>query len=122
MTLVWWELKKILRRRLTKVMLAICLALVVAESVALGFGNYGFGTAVASPTWEARTRIVQATRDAAAWHGPLTAETLLAARDDCRESLADTGDPDDPGTFVQGNILCVAATALTEEGYITWPD
>lgn len=80
MTLVWWELKKILRRRLTKVLLAICLALVVVESVALGFGNYGFGTAVASPTWEARTRIVQATRDAAAWHGPLTAETLLAAR------------------------------------------
>lgn len=122
MTLVWWELKKILHRRLTKVLLAICLALVVAESVSLGFANLGFGEDVKAPTWEARTRIVQATRDAAAWHGPLTAEVLLAARDDCRQRLADTGTMADSGTFVQGNILYLAATALTAEGYITWPD
>jgi len=122
MTLVWWELKKILRRRLTKVLLGLCLALVVAESVSLGFANLGFGEDVKAPTWEARTRIVQATRDAAAWHGPLTAEVLLAARDDCRERLAGTGTMADPETFVQGNILYLAATALTAEGYITWPD
>lgn len=122
MTLVWWELKKILRRRLTKVLLGVCLALVVAESVSLGFANLGFGEDVKAPTWEARTRIVQATRDAAAWHGPLTAEVLLAARDDCRERLADTGTMADPETFVQGNILYLAATALTAEGYITWSD
>ncbi len=43
------------------------------------------------------------------------------ARDDCRERLAGTGTMADPETFVQGNILYLAATALTAEGYITWP-
>lgn len=85
MTLVWWELKKILKRRMTKVLLALCLALVVAESLSMGFANLGFGEQVEAPTWESRARSIQATRDAGAWHGPLTAETLLDARNDCRE-------------------------------------
>lgn len=116
MTLVWWELKKILRRPLTRVLLGLCLALVTVEALVLGFGNYGFGEEVEAPTWEAHTRIVQATRDAAAWHGPLTAEKLLAARDDCRNGM------EDPSALVQGDILYLAATALTEGGCISWPD
>lgn len=122
MTLVWWELKKILKRRMTKVLLALCLVLVVAESLSMGFANLGFGEQVEAPTWESRARSIQATRDAGAWHGPLTAETLLDARNDCRERLAKAEDLADAGTFVQGDILYLAATVFTEEGIITWPD
>ncbi|EFB75035.1 hypothetical protein, partial [Subdoligranulum variabile] len=69
MTLLAWELKKLLKHRLTRVLLGLCLVLVTAEPLALGFANLGFGTEVASPTWESRARVVQATADAAAWHG-----------------------------------------------------
>lgn len=120
MTLVWWEVKKLLKRRMTKVLLGVCLVLVAAESLTLGFGNYGFGTEVAAPTWEARARSVQATQDAAAWHGPLTPAVLRAARDDCRAALAGTGDLNSAGTFVQGNILYRLAAVLTDAGVVSW--
>ena len=66
MTLFWWELKKILRRRMTRLLLVLCLAFAAVEPLTLGFANLGFGTDVAAPTWEARARIVQATANAGA--------------------------------------------------------
>ena len=71
MTLLGWELKKILKRRATRVMLALCLVLVLLLAGTTGFANLSFGTEVEAPTWEARACSVQATKDAAAWHGPL---------------------------------------------------
>lgn len=87
MRLVGWELKKILKRRLTRGVLAAALVLAVVSALSMGFANYSFGVEIAAPTWQARERCVQATADAAAWHGPLTAETLRAARDRCRTVL-----------------------------------
>ncbi len=49
MTLVWWELKKILRRRLTKVLLGLPGA---GGGGSSGFANLGFGEDVKAPTWE----------------------------------------------------------------------
>ena len=80
MTLLRWELKKILKRRMTRVLLALCLAVVLLLAGTTGFANLSFGTEVEAPTWEARARCVQATRDAAAWHGPLDGGALLAAQ------------------------------------------
>ena len=58
MNLIWWELKKLLRRRMTKVLLAAGLVLAVVPPLSLGFANLGFGVEVTSPTWEARARSV----------------------------------------------------------------
>ncbi len=120
MNLVWWELKKLLRRRMTKVLLAAGLVLAVVPPLSLGFANLGFGVEVTSPTWEARARSVQATRDAGAWHGPLTAEALAAAQADCRATLAAGEAAHAPETFVQGDMLYFAATVFTDAGLITW--
>lgn len=120
MTLVWWELKKILRRRMTKALLAVGLALAVVPALSLGFANLGFGVEVEAPTREARSRSVQATRDAEAWHGPLTAETLAQAQADCRATLAAEQTDSDPATFVQGDMLHFAATVFADAGLITW--
>lgn len=118
MRLLGWELKKILHRRMTRVLLGICLAVVLLMSVTPGFANLGFGTEVEAPTWEARARSVQATADAASWHGPLDGEALLAARDACRS------DPTGDHTFVEGNILSWASRIFAAAGIIPtedWP-
>ena len=51
MTLFWWELKKILRRRMTRLLLVLCLAFAAVGPLTLGFANLGFGTDVEAPTW-----------------------------------------------------------------------
>lgn len=122
MTLLGWELKKLLKHRLTRVLLGLCLVLVTAEPLALGFANLGFGTQVASPTWESRTRVVQATADAAAWHGPLTPAVLRAAREDCRAVLESGGRVDGQTAFVQGDILYTAAEVMVDAGILPWQD
>lgn len=121
MTLFGWELIKILKRRMTRVILAVSLVLAAGSALFLGFSNYSFGVEVAAPTWQARSRSVQATADAAAWHGPLTAETLCAARDRCRTVLQQpAGDLDGADAYVAGDILYMAARVFTEAGEISW--
>ena len=118
MTLLGWELKKILKRRATRVILALCLVLVLLLAGTTGFANLHFGTEVEAPTWEARACSVQATRDAAAWHGPLDDQALLAAQADCRQ------DPTGDNTFVQGNILSWASRIFMAAGIVVpedWP-
>lgn len=118
MTLLGWELKKILKRRATRVMLALCLVLVLLLAGTTGFANLSFGTEVEAPTWEARACSVQATKDAAAWHGPLDDRALLAAQEACRQ------DPTGDNTFVQGNILSWASYLFEAAGIVTpenWP-
>lgn len=119
MTLLGWELKKILKRRMTRVLLALCLVVVLLLAGTTGFANLSFGTEVEAPTWEARARGEQATRDAAAWHGPLDGGALLAAQADCRQ------DPTGDSTFVQGNILSWASRIFMAAGIVApenWPD
>lgn len=120
MTIFFWELKKLLRRRTTRVLLALALLLAAVEPLTLGFANFGFGTAVAAPTWEARARIVAATADAGAWYGPLTPDLLQAARADCRTVVASDGTLEGQTAFVQGNILYRAAEVFTGAGVISW--
>lgn len=121
MTLFGWELIKILKRRMTRVILAVSLVLAAGSALFLGFSNYSFGVEVAAPTWQARSRSVQATADAAAWHGPLTAETLCAARDRCRTVLQQpVGDLNGADAYVAGDILYMAARVFTEAGEISW--
>lgn len=120
MTLFGWELKKILKRRMTWILLGLGLALAVVSALSLGFANLGFGVEVEAPTWEARSCSVRATRDAEAWHGPLTAETLAAAQEDMRAALAAGTGADTMDAFVQGNILYFAATVFTDAGVISW--
>lgn len=121
MTLFGWELIKILKRRMTRVILAVSLVLAAGSALFLGFSNYSFGVEVAAPTWQARSRSVQATADAAAWHGPLTAETLCAARDRCRTVLQQpAGDLNGADAYVAGDILYMAARVFTEAGEISW--
>lgn len=120
MTLFWWELKKILRRRMTRLLLVLCLAFAAVEPLTLGFANLGFGTDVEAPTWEARACIVQATADAGAWQGPLTPAVLKAARADCRAVVESQGTVDGQAAFVQGNILYTAAEVFTDSGCISW--
>ena len=118
MTLLGWELKKILKRRATRVMLALCLVLVLLLAGTTGFANLSFGTEVEAPTWEARACSVQATKDAAAWHGPLDDRALLAAQEACRQ------DPTGDNTFVQGNILSWASYLFEAAGIVApenWP-
>lgn len=118
MTLLGWELKKILKRRATRVILALCLVLVLLLAGTTGFANLSFGTEVEAPTWEARACSVQATKDAAAWHGPLDDRALLAAQADCRQ------DPTGDNTFVQGNILSWASRIFMAAGIVApenWP-
>lgn len=122
MKLVWWELKKILKRRMTKILLGVGLVLAVVPAFSLGFANLRFGAEVEAPTWEARQCSIRATEDAADWQGPLTAETLAAAQADLRAALA-AGEPADTmDTFVQGNILYWAAQLFTHTGCMTWED
>lgn len=120
MTLFWWELKKIWCRRMTRLLLGLCLAFAAVEPLTLGFANLGFGADVAAPTWEARARIVQATADAGAWQGPLTPAVLQAAREDCRAVVKSQGRVDGQAAFVQGNILYTAAEVFTDNGCISW--
>ena len=121
MTLFGWELIKILKRRMTRVILTVSLVLAAGSALFLGFSNYSFGVEVAAPTWQARSRSVQATADAAAWHGPLTAETLCAARDRCRTVLQQpAGDLNGADAYVAGDILYMAARVFTEAGEISW--
>lgn len=121
MTLLGWELKKILKRRLTRGVLAAALLLAVISALSLGFANYSFGTEIAAPTWQARERCVQATADGAAWHGPLTAETLRAARDRCRTVLQQPdGALDSADAYLPGDLLYTAARVFTEAGKISW--
>lgn len=120
MTLLCWELKKIVQRPLTKILLAAALALAVVPAFSLGFANLGFGAEVEAPTLQARQRSLQATRDAGAWHGPLTTDRLRAVQADCRAALADGNALDSMDTFVQGNILHFAAEIFTHTGWISW--
>ena len=120
MTLFWWELKKMLRRRMTRLLLVLCLAFAAVGPLTLGFANLGFGTDVEAPTWEARACIVQATADAGAWQGPLTPAVLKAARADCRAVVESQGTVDGQAAFVQGNILYTAAEVFTDSGCISW--
>ena len=49
MTLFGWELIKILKRRMTRVILAVSLVLAAGSALFLGFSNYSFGVEVAAP-------------------------------------------------------------------------
>lgn len=123
MTLIGWELKKIIKRRLTRWVLAAAVGVVLLLALPMAFANYGFGTQVEAPTLEAAGLIRQMTRDAGAWSGPLTPETLLAAQTDCREALAQGGDQS-MDTLVQGDILRIAEPLFREAGVYTgqdWP-
>lgn len=114
MTLIGWELKKILKRRLTRWVLAAAVGVVVLLALPMAFANYGFGTGVEAPTLEAAGLIRRMTRDAGAWSGPLTPEKLLAAQTDCREALAQGGDQS-MDTLVQGDILRLAEPLFREQ-------
>lgn len=123
MTLIGWELKKIIKRRLTRWVLAAAVGVVLLLALPMAFANYGFGTQVEAPTLEAAGLIRQMTRDAGAWSGPLTPETLLAAQTDCRAALAQGGDQS-MDTLVQGDILRIAEPLFREAGVYTgqdWP-
>lgn len=123
MSLWCWELKKILKRRLTRVVLAVSLLLAAGSALMLGFANYSFGEEIEAPTWAARARVVQATADAESWHGPLTADKLRQARDRCAAALkGGQSSLDGAETYLPGDLLYTAALVYTEAGVMSWPD
>lgn len=86
MRLIGWELYKIVKRRMTKVVLIIALFWILANMIPMGFGNYGFGTDVLAPSWQAHQLIVSSYEWAEPWRGPLTTEKLLEARQKALET------------------------------------
>lgn len=86
MRLIGWELYKILKRRITKVVLAIALLWILANMIPMGFANYGFGTDVTAPSWQANRLIASSYEWAKPWQGPLTTEKLLQARQQALET------------------------------------
>lgn len=81
MRLIGWELRKILKRGITKVTMAIAFFWILVNMVLMGFSNYGFGVGVTAPSWQANQLIAESYQWAEPWCGPATTEKLLAARE-----------------------------------------
>lgn len=80
MRLIGWEIYKILKRSTTKIVLALAVIWILSNMIPMGFGNYGFGTDVTAPSWQAHRLIAASYQWAEPWRGPLTTEKLLDAR------------------------------------------
>lgn len=81
MRLIGWEIRKILKRGATKVVMGIAFLWILVNMIPLGFSNYGFGVGVNAPSWQANHLIAESYQWAEPWRGPVTTEKLLAARE-----------------------------------------